>query len=302
MRVHRASRALLAAALALACLQPGGAVAQDPSGAPVGADADCAAAFGVADAILRAVAMTPGTAGRSMALGSVLLDLTITWCASAETWLAAVAAYPDILGDADPQATLATRCTDPAAALAGAPACAGQIVPAPRLVARPGIKPRVKGAQRTRYYAIRGLSPDELFTQMQVNGAAVCPTHAVACVTIQPVLRPLVTTGASCRVIGIQASLSVQASLPRWAGPPRVYPELAAWWRKVATRIGRHETQHIRIAQRHLARLRRDIVGRSCASLSSSVSRWSKRLGTAQDAFDAKELDRPWPDYDGPTP
>ena len=110
------------------------------------------------------------------------------------------------------------------------------------------------------------------------------------------------TRGANCRVVGVDASLKIEAALPRWVGPARVYRELVPWWRKVAARIGRHEQQHIRIAERHLARLRREIIGRPCASLNAFVGRWSQGLTAAQNAFDASEAERPWPEYDGPVP
>jgi predicted secreted Zn-dependent protease len=171
------------------------------------------------------------------------------------------------------------------------------------LVDLPDIKPRVRGATRTSYYSVVGLSPDELFTQMQVNGSQACPTHALACVNVQPSIRPLVSSGSGgCRVIDVRASLSKEAHLPRWAGPEQVYPELVAWWRLAAKRIGAHETEHVRIADRHLAQLRRGIIGKSCASLNAYVARWSRDLTAAQDAWDRKDTDRPWPAYDGPLP
>jgi predicted secreted Zn-dependent protease len=274
--------------------------------------ARCRQTFVVAEAVrlaLDAVQSSPGD-GSTGAEGapwdyrSALIDLPIRACASASDWLAAALAHSALFDAADPAAVLATRCADPAAGLGSTPVCLALDPPDPEpdLVARPDLRPRVKGAQRTRYYPIRGLSPDELFTQMQVNGSQLCPTHAVACVNIQPVIRPLVTRGAGCRVVGVDASLKIEAALPRWVGPARVYRELVPWWRKVATRIGRHEQQHIRIAQRHLAQLRRQIMGKPCSSLNALVGRWSSGLTTAQNAFDAKEANRPWPRYDGPVP
>jgi predicted secreted Zn-dependent protease len=282
-------------------------VAGGPSPVAAGADAGvfdeqarCEATFVVAEAIRLALDATGPVGDAPWDHRSALLDLTIRSCAHSVPWLAAAALHPALLDGADPDATLTARCADPAAGLAATPVCVD--VPEAELVARPKVQPRVKGAQRTRYYQIRGLSPDELFTQMQVNGSQLCPTHAVACVNIQPVLRPLVTRGANCRVVGIQASLRTQAALPRWVGPARVYRPLVAWWRKVANRIGRHEQQHIRIAERHLARLRREIIGRPCSSLNAFVNRWSSGVTEAQNAFDVREQRRPWPEYDGPVP
>jgi predicted secreted Zn-dependent protease len=247
-------------------------------------------------------------ASRLASIETGLLDLTILSCPSEASWLEAAADHPAVAGD-DGSASLSRRCADPSAGMDGSGACSpsgsppGENEVEVEQVDLPDIKPRVRGATRTRYYPVVGRSPDELFTQMQVNGSRSCPSHALACVNIQPRIRPLVSTGASgCRVIGVRASLSMEANLPRWAGPDEVYPELVAWWRKVAKRIGAHESEHITIASRHVARLRREIVGKPCASLNAYVARWSRDLTAAQDAFDAKDRERPWPEYDGATP
>lgn len=296
-------RLVLALVLALAPGLPGVGASAGPATID---DPGCSAAFSLVRAISVALAAVDPVADPPVtphdAVRTSLLDATISACAGRDAWLAAAAAHPELLGDLDPATTLEARCGDPSGGLAARPTCAAATAPEARLVARPSVRPRVTGADRTRYYPIRGLSPDELFTQMQLNGSAGCPTHALACVNIQPIIRPFVSTGSSCRVLDIQASLQIEAVLPRWAGPRRVYPELAAWWRTVAARIGRHETEHIRIAERHLARLRRDIIGRSCSTLNAFVQRWSMGLTQAQTAFDRREARRPWPDYDGPLP
>ena len=247
----------------------------------------------MAEAITAAVRAT-GT-DPSDTLTGALLDLTLATCPDADTWLLTAPDHAGLLAGSDPEVLLAARCADPDGDLTARPGCVPHA-----LVARPKVVPTVRGAQRTRTYAIVGTSPDELFTQMQLNGSAGCPTHAVACTLIQPRLQPLVTTGSSCRVIGVRASLSIEAVVPRWAGPKRVYPELAAWWRLAAKRIGTHEAQHIRIANRHLAKLRREIVGKPCSALQAYATKWSRQLTAAQDAFDRKDAERPWPAYDGP--
>jgi predicted secreted Zn-dependent protease len=294
---------LVTCLLFVAALRPGTTLATGGSGDPPA----CESAFRVARAFRQAadtIASVTGDTSDHSRLATALIDLTIVVCANADEWQAAAAAHPGLLDQVDPPTVLAARCADPTAELATTAACAdpGGPAPEPDLVARPRLQPRVPGAQRTRTYPIRGSSPDELFTQMQLNGSRLCPSHAVACVNIQPNIRPLVTTGSDCRVIGIQASLSTVANVPRWARPARVVRELVPWWRKVATRIGRHEQRHVRIAEQHLARLRRDIIGKPCSALNAVIGRWSKDLSQAQARFDAKELERPWPPYDGPVP
>jgi predicted secreted Zn-dependent protease len=288
--LHRVVAASVA--LAMAAVLPVPALAQGQASAPASA---CVEVFAVAAAIVDAVRATG--ADPAPELRAALLDGTIAGCAGRNDWLTTAPEHPDLLDGSDPSTVLGARCSAPASGLAGAPACAPI-----RLVARPKVVPKVKGAQRTRTYPIVGLSPDELFTQMQLNGSARCPTHALACTLVQPRIQPLVTTGGTCRVIGIRASLSIEAVVPRWTGPKQVPAELAAWWRKAATRIGNHEATHIRIANQHLAKLKREIVGRSCSSLQTYVNKWSRQLTAAQDAFDRKDATRPWPPYDGPLP
>ena len=302
---------ILAALLVVGLVAPGSTVAQGD----LADDERCQAAFAGAESILATLgASSPSGTAAALAATRVadiaagLVDLTILSCPGQAAWLEAATAHQAVVGD-DASDALARRCTDPTAGLADVGACATSETP-PRgpvmeaeLVDLPDVKPRVRGASRTRYYPIEGLSPDELFTQMQVNGSRSCPAHALACVNIQPNISPAISSGSgSCRVVGIRASLSKEANLPRWAGPDEVYPELVDWWRLVAKRIGVHETEHIRIANRHLARLRREIVGKPCATLNAFVARWSRDLTAAQDAFDAKDMERPWPDYEGPTP
>lgn len=287
---HRVVAATLA--LAMAAVLPVPVLGQ---GVEATSTPDCATVFAAADALLAAVTAT-GTAV-DPELRTALLDLTIARCTNRTDWLTTAPEHPGLLVGSEPSTDLAGRCSAPESGLAGAPACTPI-----RLVARPRVVPTVKGAPRTRTYPIVGLSPDELFTQMQLNGSAACPTHAVACTNIQPQLQPLVTTGSTCRVIGIRASLAIEAVVPRWAGPKQVPAEMAAWWRKAAKRIGTHEATHIRIANQHLAKLKRGIVGRSCSSLQAYVTKWSRDLTAAQDAFDRKDADRPWPTYDGPLP
>lgn len=292
---HRiAPRAVVAGLLALALTTsiPGPTLAQSTDATPA---PDCATVFAAADAILGAVRATGSTVSPELRLA--LLDLTIAGCATRNDWLIAAPDHPDLLDGSGPSILLGARCDAPGSSLAATSPCAPI-----RLVARPKVTPTVKGAQRTKTYPIVGASPDELFTQMQINGSAGCPTHALACVTIQPRIQPLVTTSGTCRVIGIRASLAIEAVVPRWTGPRRVPVELAAWWRVVAKRIGTHEAQHIRIANKHLAKLRREIIGKPCSSLQAYATKWSRQLTAAQDAFDRKDAERPWPTYDGPLP
>lgn len=162
-------------ALALVASVPGPSLGQ----APATPAPDCATIFDAADAILDAVAATDTDA--TPELRAALLDLTIAGCASRTDWLTTAPEHPGLLDGSAPSASLSERCAASVSGLSGSPACAPI-----RLVARPDVVPKVKGAQRTRTYPIVGLSPDQLFTQMQLNGSAHCPTHALACTLVQP--------------------------------------------------------------------------------------------------------------------
>jgi predicted secreted Zn-dependent protease len=262
------------------------------------------------------------------------VDTTIRACGSLSAWATAATRYPDALAGRDGLSLLLERCTDPASGLAVAPACAALVeapvtpspsptsTPAPtpsptlspspsptpsaeaRLVRLPRFDTRVKGADRVRTFAIRGSSPEELLQAMQVEGAAFCPQHASACTQTQPRIRPRVVTNpvtGSCRVTGLQVSTDDTVHIPRWAGPKRVFPELVAWWRQVNAHVRWHEAQHIRITKRHLASLRKRIVGKSCQRINLEVQRVSQKVMQDQQAFDQR--DQGWlPPYDGPRP
>jgi predicted secreted Zn-dependent protease len=274
------------------------------------------------------------------------VDATIRACGSLAGWAAAAGRYPEALAGRDSLLLLLERCSDAAADLAAAPACAtlvdaqGTSSPSPsltptatassspdptpsptpspsptsgpsprpsaeaRLVRLPRFDARVKGADRVRTFAIRGSSPEKLLQAMQVEAAAVCPRHASACTQTQPRIRPRIATNAltgSCRVTGLQLSTDDTVHIPRWAGPRRVHPELVVWWRKVNAHIRWHEAQHIRITKRHLATLRKRIVGKPCQRINLEVQRVSHKAMQDHQAFDLR--DQGWlPRYDGPRP
>jgi hypothetical protein len=146
-------RGLIAAVLVAGGLSP---TAAGVDAGIVEEDARCVATFVVAEAIRLALDATGPVGDAPWDHRSALIDLTIRSCADSAEWLAAAAVHPALLDGADPGAGLTARCADPAAGLAATPVCVDVGAPAAELVARPRVQPRVKDAQRTRYYPIRG--------------------------------------------------------------------------------------------------------------------------------------------------
>jgi predicted secreted Zn-dependent protease len=267
-----------------------------------------------------------------------ILDDAIRSCASVEEWGSVAASYPDLFAGADPRAFLAQRCADPALGLDAYATCASLAIalaspspaptsepdpsPAPtdgpdddptattpdgsRLVRPPRrIRERVPGATSIRYFTIRGDSPRELIAQASRRSARFCPRHAAACVRYQPNVRARTQTNTQtgdCRIVGVSSTLTAAVFLPRWRASGRVEAALLAWWRTMSRRIAAHEARHIRIAKRHLADLPRRLVGRRCSAFSATFGRWTRALTRDQDAFDARDRERPLPPYRGTQP
>ena len=161
------------------------------------------------------------------------------------------------------------------------------------------------GATSIRYFAIRGDSPAELIGQASRRSARFCPQHAAACVRYHPNVRAGTQTNTQtgdCRIVSVSWTLTANVFLPRWRAPSRVEPALLAWWRTMSRRIAAHEAKHIRIARRHLADFPQRLRGKPCSAFGSAYRRWSRALTREQDAFDARDQERPLPPYRGSGP
>jgi predicted secreted Zn-dependent protease len=174
---------------------------------------------------------------------------------------------------------------------------------AAKRVKLPKLSVAVKGAKAIKYFSIAGDVPNELSRSMNRRADKHCSDDAAACVHLDMdpdfSYRRDPQTG-SCRITGVRWRRDFTVYVPRWTKPERVYPAALAWWRKVLDHIAWHEGQHIKIQNRHLAKLKTDLVGESCERGQKLINRWMARARRAQSAFDAK--DRSWqpPVYAGP--
>jgi predicted secreted Zn-dependent protease len=118
------------------------------------------------------------------------------------------------------------------------------------------------------------------------------PTFRARTLTTRSCYGSACTT--TCKVTTVTGSATVY--LPQWVAPDLVPSALLGWWRSVAADIRRHEARHVTIFTQYLAKLRRDAVGKSCASWTSISRRWSTKEDAAQRAFDVVEYAKAWPE------
>ena len=154
---------------------------------------------------------------------------------------------------------------------------------------------KVRGADRTRYFAIRGKTPNALMSNAQRSARGYCSTHrAIACVRTSAPTRWRTRTDRAtgkCTITSVSNSLRTVAYMPRWAAPKRVPRYMVWWWKKVVTRVGWHEAQHVRIAEEHLARFPK-LVGTPCGQAKRKINKWHAALSRAQAKFDRTDYPR----------
>lgn len=158
-----------------------------------------------------------------------------------------------------------------------------------------GFRARVAGADRVRYFDIRGKSPNALMASASRRAKRFCSSgRAIACVRSSgPRLRGIVsgTTGRCTTTSVSWPSSATVAYMPRWTAPKRAPRHVVWWWKKVGARIGWHEAQHVRIYWEHRAKFPR-LVGKPCAKADRKTSNWAKTLSREQKAFDRADYPR----------
>ena len=102
------------------------------------------------------------------------------------------------------------------------------------------------------------------------------------------------STGA-CTIRAATVSVASTIHFPRWTAPKRVPARLLAWWRDVVVFIRDHEAGHIKISRDHVKKLNARLVGAACAAKLTIIRKWAKELNAAQEAFDRREYQKPWP-------
>jgi predicted secreted Zn-dependent protease len=163
---------------------------------------------------------------------------------------------------------------------------------------------KVPSATRVRYFDVVGATPRQLLRQtIRVSRRSCGGKDALACVNLKTRVGQARTrvdrrTGA-CTFASVDITLSATVYVPRWTKPARVPAALVEWWRQELERSALHEEQHIFIQQGRIDLLERELSGAPCDAGKAIVRRWSRETQRAQEAFDAREMERepiPWPE------
>jgi predicted secreted Zn-dependent protease len=169
------------------------------------------------------------------------------------------------------------------------------------------------GKAKVEYFPIEGSTYKELMASLSDASAEPCadvepvpggPAQGDRIVAgcMVPSLRAKTLTSRTCTATACVSACTVTTvtgsttvHLPRWVAPAMVPTLLLGWWKTVAADIRRHEARHVTIFNQWLAKLRKEAVGKSCASWPAISQRWSKKMGAAQAAIDRAELEVAWP-------
>lgn len=170
--------------------------------------------------------------------------------------------------------------------------------PAPT-VARPTLSPKVAGASTTRYYSVTGNSPPELLLGLSTNCLAQSWLCADTSFGYEYTTSTNVGTGY-CSVTKATVSFKPIARVPRWTGPPEVYPDMISWWQQVLNHIISGEAALITIQRTANARFATLLVGHPCSAAKGIISKWEASTTTAANAFYKKDATWQVPFYSGP--
>lgn len=230
--------------------------------------------------------------------GSLDLDLEPTPVGSAAGCLPQTAAY-ELSGRREAVAVRDAPLPD----VEGPPNTAGGLANLPR------ISVKVNGAEVI-YFEIEGDTVAELGASLADGGVQSCgainyewhegDTRPAACaVTSFPDLEDAIdqrVSNGNCTIAKSTIRGKFAVHMPRWVAPKRVPKRLLAWWREVVEFIRDHEAGHVVINLNHLERLNKRLVGEDCEDADSIIGRWAKELSSAQEEYDRKEYQKPWPE------
>lgn len=171
----------------------------------------------------------------------------------------------------------------------------------------PDIRPKIKGAT-VDTFSVRGSTVSALIESVARGGVKACgrinyewysgDTRPSGCMQSDwdtfAVVRVPAGNG-SCHIDVRRISLAITVELPRWTAPDRVPKALAAWWRRIVDHIRDHEAGHVSIARKAVAKLPGLLDGKACSKLEPILAKWAASLNRAQEAYDAREYEMPWP-------
>lgn len=230
--------------------------------------------------------------------GSLDLDLEPTPVGSAAGCLPQTAAY-ELSGRREAVAVRDAPLPD----VEQPPNTAGGLANLPR------ISVKVNGAEVI-YFEIEGDTVAELGSSLANGGVQSCgainyewhegDTRPAACaVTSFPDIEDAVdqrVSNGNCTIAKSTIRGKFAVHMPRWVAPKRVPKRLLAWWREIVEFIRDHEAGHVVINLNHLERLNKRLVGEDCEDADSIIGRWAKELSSAQEEYDRKEYQKPWPE------
>jgi predicted secreted Zn-dependent protease len=88
-------------------------------------------------------------------------------------------------------------------------------------------------------------------------------------------------SGDGCALKDVRVTLDVAITLPRWAAPQGVAPEVVAAWRKYLEHVRQHEAGHRAIAERNARDLTAALAAlraATCREVSDSASRLAEQI------------------------
>ena len=182
------------------------------------------------------------------------------------------------------------------------PSPAAKPSPTPELVALPRLSPKVPFAKMA-YYGVSGSSPRDLVASMGRNAPAKVEepgteTLAFAELSWGYTARTSTASG-TCLIRTLSVSATYRVTLPRWTKPPRVRPELLAWWKAVLEELRSHEERHVRIYRKSVSEFRQHVVGMRCGAADAYFHLIKAKMDAEGEAFDARHGSLDWPPYPG---
>ena len=177
-------------------------------------------------------------------------------------------------------------------------------------VALPRIGVKVTGATID-YFGVRGDTVEELAVSVARGGVRACgeinyewfegDARPSACVVTrfldwEEAIETRTDADGDCTITDADVTARFIVHFPRWTRPSRVPERLLDWWRDIVAFIRDHEAGHVKIGRDYVKKLNARLDGADCTDASSIITAWARQLTKAQEAFDRREYDEPWPE------
>ena len=182
--------------------------------------------------------------------------------------------------------------------------------PGSGLVALPSIGIKVPGSSID-YFPVQGDTVSELAAAISRGGVKACgeieyewfrgDARPSACTVTQfaDLEGSMVTSGdpssSTCTIKRATVAAEFTIHFPRWTKPQRVPEPLLRWWGEIVTFIRDHEAGHVDISRKQVKTLNTRLTGAKCTAANSIIRKWAGQFSAAQEAFDRREYQKPWP-------